>query len=133
MSGLSREQVLDAVNHMFGRCGKRVVSIHMFNNYLSKPSENRIPAWLVHGIAMVCASDEPVRPLLRSGSVIVGAEEQTELLLGKVDQQIRDMQALKRAVARQLRLKRNGGGEEKSGKRGEEGKKGAERGGETPS
>ena len=52
-SGLSREQVVDEINTYFGRTEegakaneptcRRPLSIHMLNNYLSKPTEYPIP------------------------------------------------------------------------------------------
>jgi hypothetical protein len=107
-SGKSREQILDAINSQFHKvdgdpAGKKPLTINMFNNYLSKPTENRIPVWLLYGIAAVTGSLKPFRPLVAGlGGKIITSVEETELLLGKLEQHIRDGATLKRQLQREL-------------------------------
>jgi len=46
-SRMSRDELVDAINAYFGASNKsRRLSIHMFNHYLSKPTEYPMPAVL---------------------------------------------------------------------------------------
>jgi hypothetical protein len=109
-SGMSREQVLDRANALFGRCGKapdeskRPVSIHVFNNYLSKPTETRLPLWLLFATCAVTHDVGPLEHLIgKLGGVVITEDEQTELLLGKLDRNIRAGMKLKRDLINQMR------------------------------
>ncbi len=87
-SGLSREQVLDRVNKLLGRSGseesKRPISIHMFNNYLSKPRDFTIRYTIIKAIARITGSKRIVEAFVKDQSLIViGADDQIELWLGK--------------------------------------------------
>lgn len=130
-SGLSREEVLGRVNRHFGRSGddkkdgsregraagspvdprmtgtqsdpKRPLSINMFNNYLSKPGEIKLPVWVVYGISLATGSLRPFRALVAGlGGKVISANEETELLLGKLEQHIREGAAIKRQLQREL-------------------------------
>jgi hypothetical protein len=105
-SGMSREQVLDEINRRFGRTGedgRKPLSIHMFNNHLSKPQESRVPAWLVWAVCRATGSLAPFRVQVEAlGGVVAAAEEETELLFGKLERHIRQLQAAKRSLARRL-------------------------------
>ena len=46
-TGLSREQIVDGINDYFGWTGKKQLSIHTLNNYIAKPVERPIPAYLL--------------------------------------------------------------------------------------
>lgn len=111
-AGMSRAQVLDKVNAMFGWVdnmedeAKRPTTIKQFDNYLSKP-EVLITTWLVYGI---CAATQDLRPIEhlvgKLGGAVIGPEERMEVVLGKLDRNIRACQRLKREVLQQMR--RNG-------------------------
>lgn len=107
---MSREQVVDAINEYFGRSadnddGRNPLSIHMLNNYLSKPVEYPIPTYYVYAIQVVTDSFEPTRVLVEpmDGKVISGSEVR-QMALGKLDETITEMQRLKR----ELKGKRHG-------------------------
>lgn len=113
-SGMSREQVLDRANALFGRSGtraddeaKRPLSLNMLNNYLSKPTETVLPPWVMHAICEVTNDIGPYQwAVAKLGGVIISGEERKEMLLGKLDQNIRAGQRLKRELLQQMR--RNG-------------------------
>jgi len=121
-SGLSRDQVLDRINELFGRNGpetaagpddlnngSKPLSLPMFNHYLSKPHEYKIQPWLLQGICRVTGSLEPLEPLVSPlGARIVSAEETTELMLGKLEAQIRESRRLKTQLAKQLAARQAG-------------------------
>jgi hypothetical protein len=99
-SGLSREAVVDAVNDFFGwpRDDKRKgLSIHIFNHYLSKPTEYPIPAVYLPPIQKITHSLEPAGVLVEpEGGSVITREERQELALGKLDNAIQEMQRLKK-------------------------------------
>jgi len=82
---------------------KRPLSINMFNNYLSKPGEIKLPVWVVYGISLATGSLRPFRALVAGlGGKVISANEETELLLGKLEQHIREGAAIKRQLQREL-------------------------------
>jgi len=95
-SGLSREQAVDAINEHFG---DKKLSIHMFNNYLSKPIRYPIPSFYIYAIQHVTDSLEPTQALAESmdARVISGAEVR-QMNLGKLDETILEMQRLKKEL-----------------------------------
>ena len=107
-SGLSRPQVAEGINGFFGwtepkqdkKNGEnpnRFLSIHMFNHYLSKPVEYPIPAPYLFALCHVTGSLEPYRVMVKAAEGdIVTKEEKQELLLGKMEKAILDMQKLKK-------------------------------------
>jgi hypothetical protein len=87
-SGLSREQILERVNGLLGRTGendsKRPISIHMFNNYLSKSHEFPIRYTLIKAIAKITRSKRIAQVFVRDLSmVVIRTDDQIELWLGK--------------------------------------------------
>ena len=96
---MSREQVVDAINEYFGREKGKKLSIHMFNHYLSKPTEYPIPTFYIYAIQQVTGSLEPTRALAEAmdARVITGAEVR-QMALGKLDETISEMQRLKREL-----------------------------------
>jgi len=66
-SGMSREEMVDAINAYFGvdRKGKRL-SIHMFNNHLSKPAGYPLPAVYIFAIQHITGSLETIEALAKS-------------------------------------------------------------------
>ncbi len=85
-TGLSREQVVDAINEYFGRTegGAKEdepkcfnpLTINTFNNYLSKPTEYKIPAFYLFAIQHICNSPCMAKVLAENegAKVLVGSE-----------------------------------------------------------
>ena len=102
-SNLSREQVVDGINAYFGRApkndGKKPLTIHMLNNYLSKPVQYPIPTYYIYAIQHVTGSLAPARALVEplDARVITGVEVR-QMALGKLDETIQEMQRLKREL-----------------------------------
>ena len=97
-SGLSREQMVDAINGYF--CdNKKKLTIHMFNNYLSKPILYPIPSFYIFAVQHITESLEPVQALAdpMDARVISGAEVR-QMQLGKLDETILEMQRLKKEL-----------------------------------
>ena len=94
-SGLSREQVVDAINDYFGRtlegskadpptC-RRPLTINMFNNYLSKPTEYPIPAYYEYAIQAVTESIEPSSTILAArGATVASGKDLRHQTMGKI-------------------------------------------------
>jgi len=108
-SGKSRDQVVDAVNAYFGRTEagaqadpptcRRPLTIHMFNNYLSKPADYPIPAYYLYAIHRVTRSLEPASTLVApEGARVATGEELRQLNLGKLEENIAEMRRLKKEL-----------------------------------
>lgn len=102
--GLSREQMVDAVNDYFGwpkgeaPKGKNL-SIHMFNHYLSKPARYPMPAYLIFAIQRITNSLEPTKTLAETEDAkVISGDEVRQMALGKLDDTIIEMQRLKREL-----------------------------------
>ncbi|MDY6971080.1 MAG: hypothetical protein SV775_02010 [Thermodesulfobacteriota bacterium] len=108
-SGMSREEVVDRINEYFGwtanNKGKHL-SIHMFNHHLSKPAQYPIPAPLLYAIHHVTGSLAPCRSFAEAedGDVIT-QDEKKELMLGKMETAVYEMQRLKRELRGKTRKK----------------------------
>lgn len=110
-SGLSREQLVDGINAYFGRtvegagkeppeC-KRPLSIHMLNNYLSKPADYPIPAYYLFAIHRVTRSLEPASVIVAAeGAKVASRGELKDMALGKVDRLMEEMRALRKEIKR---------------------------------
>jgi hypothetical protein len=105
-SGMSREQLVDAINSYFGRSNggaetdppacRRPLTIHMLNNYLSKPCEYPIPAYFLFAIHQVTGVIEPGATIIAAAGGQVATLEEVRLLqLGKLEQTIDEMQRLR--------------------------------------
>jgi hypothetical protein len=117
-SGLSRDQVVDAVNEYYGwgneitdsrfeisedKKTKKALSIHIFNHYLSKPYEYPIPAYLIFAIQKITGSLTPCRVFAEAEDAqVISGDEKRALTLGKLDETITEMQMLKK----ELRVRR---------------------------
>ncbi|MGD8388796.1 MAG: hypothetical protein PVG49_16740 [Desulfobacteraceae bacterium] len=108
-SGLSRQQVVDAVNILYGwpadspkKSGEkkpRHLSIHMFNHYLSKPVEYPIPSYLIFAIQRVTSSLVPCIAFAEAeGAQVISGDEVRQMRLGKLDDTLIEMQRLKKAL-----------------------------------
>jgi len=108
-SGLSREEVVDGVNAFLARslegtetdppsC-RRPLTLNMLVKYLCKPDEAPIPAYYLIAIMYVTESLEPARALVEPmGARVVDRYEARQLALGKIDQNIAELQQLKRKL-----------------------------------
>jgi hypothetical protein len=97
-SGLSREQLVDEINSYYNF---NKLSIHMFNHYLSKPAEYPIPGYLIYGIQRITGSLEPCRTLADSeGAKVITGDEVRQMTLGKIDENILELQRLKKELRR---------------------------------
>jgi len=115
-TGMSREQMVDAVNGYFGwaekvqsskfkvQSSKDPLSIHMFNHYLSKPVEYPLPAFLIFAIQRIAESLELARVFAEAeDGKVISKGEVRQWALGKLDEHIMEMQRLKK----ELRLRRS--------------------------
>jgi len=111
---MSRDQVVDEINAWFGRTEEGVLSdpptcrkpltIHMLNNYLSKPVEYPIPSYYICAIQSITGSFEPVNVMVSSdGARVATGAELRQLALGKIEQNIDEMQKLRKQIRGNLR------------------------------
>jgi len=108
-SGMSRDQVVDGINTYFGRSEagaaedppvcRKPLSIHMFNNYLSKPTEYPMPAYYLYAVHHVTGSLEPAETIVsaENAKVATGAEIR-QMKLGKLEQILIETQRLKQEM-----------------------------------
>lgn len=113
-TNMSREQMVDAINGYFGwrppakigpeLNGKRkFLSIHMFNHFLSKPMEYPMPAFYIFAIQRITESLELARIFAEvEEAKVICKDEERQLIVGKLDDHILEMQRLKK----ELRLRR---------------------------
>lgn len=105
-AGLSREQLLDGINAYFGRSDegaekdppecRKPLTIHMLNNYLSKPCEYPIPAYYLYAIHHVTGIIEPAATIVAAAGGQVATSEEIRLLqLGKLEQTLDEMRRLR--------------------------------------
>ena len=105
-SHLSREQLVDGINAYFGRSEeaadldpptcRKPLTIHMLNNYLSKPCEYPIPAYYLYAIHYVTGIIEPAATIVAAaGGQVATAEEVRLLQLGKLEQTLDDLRHLR--------------------------------------
>ena len=97
--GKSREEMVDAINHFFCATEKDSwhLSIHMFNHYLSKPTEYPMPAAIIYAIQHITGSQEITSSFAKAeGARVISGEEVRELAIGKIDDAIAEMQRLKK-------------------------------------
>ncbi len=108
-SGMSRDQLMDGINAYFGRSEegatadpplcRKPLTIHMLNNYLSKPNEYPIPAYYLYAIHRVTGIIEPGATIVAAeGAQVATAKEVRLLQLGRLDQTIAEMQTLKKQL-----------------------------------
>lgn len=108
-SDLSRDQVVDCINEYFGRnledakkdegiC-RKPLTIHMFNNYLSKPAEYPIPAYYLFAIHHVTESLEPVKAFVEAeGAKIATGAEIRQMALGKLEDHMTEIKKLRKEI-----------------------------------
>ncbi len=110
-SGKSREEVVDDINRYFGwltteraealkKNNRKIpkgehLSIHMFNHYLSKPSEYQIPGALLYAVHYVTDSLEPCKSFAEAvGGDVVYSDEKDDLFVGKLENYSTDLRTL---------------------------------------
>jgi hypothetical protein len=101
-SGLSRDQIVDAINKYFGwdtADKRKCLTLATLNNYLSKPIQYPIPAVIIISIQHICHSLRPTGYFaeLEGGKVITRSEVR-ELSMGKLDAAIKEMQRMKKEL-----------------------------------
>ncbi len=98
LTNKSREEMVDAINAYFGaEEGGYNLSIHMLNNYLSKPNQYHMPAALIFAIQHITGSLETTQIFARAeGAQVISGEEVRKLAIGKLDDAIAEMQRLKK-------------------------------------
>lgn len=98
-SNLSREQWVDKINRFFDWTGKKGLSIHMFNNYLSKPTEYHIPFYLIVAVQKLSRSLEIAAWLAEmEGGKAISSEEIQALNLGKVQSLMAELNNVKKTL-----------------------------------
>jgi hypothetical protein len=108
-SGIPRKQIPDLINAYFGRSkaaadddppgSRNPLSIHMLNNYLSKPAEYPIPAYYLYAIHHITGSLEPAATIVApEGGKIATGQELRQMALGKLEENISEMQKLKKQL-----------------------------------
>jgi hypothetical protein len=105
VSKLSRELLVDGINAYFGRSAtvaddtttcRKPLTIHMLNNYLSKPCEYPIPAYYLYAIHSVTGIIEPAATIVAAaGGQVATAEEIRLMQLGKLEQTLDEMRRLR--------------------------------------
>ncbi len=108
-AGMSVEQVAASVNTVFsfgdGETTANPVSVAVLRNYLSKPTTNRLPIWVVLAICIVTGNHSPFDAVVRRrGLTVIDSREQLHLTLGVLNDKFREIGAAKRKVERQIRL-----------------------------
>ena len=108
-TGMSRDQVVDAINAYFGRTDegakadpptcRKPLTIHMLNNYLSKPIEYPLPAYYLYAIHRVTGSLLPAEAIVSvEGAKVATGKEIRQLTLGKLEDSITEMQRLRKEL-----------------------------------
>lgn len=108
-TGMSREQLVDAINAYFGRSEegaasdpptcRKPLTIHMLNNYLSKPTEYPIPSYYLYAIHHVTGSLAPADAIVAAeGAKVASGTELRQMTLGKLEESIAEMQRLKKEL-----------------------------------
>jgi hypothetical protein len=110
-TGLSREQVVDRINKYFGRTKKgckgdnpicfKLLTISMLNNYLGKPLEYKLPAYLIFAFNEVTKSlIIPETFVKMMGGEVLRAEEVKSHTLIKIQKNIDELGKLKKQLAK---------------------------------
>lgn len=108
-AGLNVEQVVDSINRLItfgdGDTTANPVSLAVMRNYLSKPTTNRLPVWILFGVCAVTRDHGPLSFIARRlGKTIIDSQEQLHLMLGVLNDKYHEIGTAKRKVEKQLRL-----------------------------
>jgi len=108
-SDLSRDQVVDGINDYFGRnhedaakeegiC-RNPLTIHMLNNYLSKPAECPMPGYYLFAIHHITDSLEPAKVFVEAeGAKIATGGEIRQMAIGKLEEHLIEIKKLKKEL-----------------------------------
>jgi hypothetical protein len=108
--GKSRLEMVDAVNRHYGWPTTSEVeamterpadhlSLHMFNHYLSKPTEYRMPGGMLFAIIRITGSLTPLAGMAECvGGDVVTRAERDDLILGKAEQAQYELSQLTRRI-----------------------------------
>jgi hypothetical protein len=107
----SRDEIVERINAYFGRTKegaaeepptcRNPLTIHMLNNYLSKPISNPIPAYYLYAIHHVTGCLAPAETIVAAeGARVATGSEIRQMTLGKLEENIAEMQRLKRELKR---------------------------------
>jgi len=105
-SGMSRDQLVDAINDYFGRTNdgadadpptcRKPLTINQLNHYLSKPCEYPIPTYYLFAIHRVTGVIEPGATIVAAAGGQVATSEEINLLqLGKLEATLDEMRRLR--------------------------------------
>lgn len=100
-SDLSRQQIVDRINDYFGWAPKstKKLTIHMFNHYLSKPVQYPIPSFYIFAFQRVTESLGLCQAFAEAeGAQVISGDEKRALTLGKIDENILELQRLKKEL-----------------------------------
>ncbi|MFH2064951.1 MAG: hypothetical protein ABIK15_07125 [Pseudomonadota bacterium] len=126
-SGLSREQLVDEINAYFGRTKagaveqppededgepippvcRRPLTIHMLNNYLSKPADCPIPAYYLFAIHHITRSLAPAEEFVKAegGKVATGVEIR-QMQIGKLQANLEEGRMIMKELKKHITVKR---------------------------
>ena len=107
--GGSRDQLVDEINKFFGRSesaakadpptSRNPLTIHMINNYLSKPTEYPMPAYLLVAIHHVTGHLYPAEAIVGyEGAKVATGVELRHMTLGKLEESLSELTRLKREL-----------------------------------
>lgn len=75
------------------------LSLHMFNHYLSKPTDYKMPGAILFGVIRATRSLEPIRAIAAAvGGDVLSQDEKDELLLGKMEKAVYEMNRLSKEL-----------------------------------
>ena len=111
-TGLSREQIVDAINTRFAfgesEGTANPITIHLLNNYLSKPTLNRMPLHVLTAICGITASHGPLDVIAKKlGLSIITWMERLHVQLGKADELTRHLAATKGSIRKEIGILRS--------------------------
>ncbi len=108
-SGYSRAEIVDLINEYFNRTEKgateeppaclKPLTISMFDSYLSKPTQYRIPAYYLFAIQSVCNTLDPSKIFVEAmGGEVITSEESQQLTIAKVQDAQRKLKVLEKEL-----------------------------------
>lgn len=111
-TGLSREQIVDAINTRLtfsdSEGTANPITIHLLNNYLSKPTLNRMPLHILKAICGITANHGPIDVFVRRlGLSVITDIESMHTELGKLDELTRHLAVTKGSIRRKIGIMRS--------------------------
>ena len=100
-SGFSRDQMVDEINQYFGWTGKKTITIHMLNHYLSKPAQYPIPAFYLFAIQHITGALDPTMTLAEAEDArVISGDEVRQMAMGKLDDALKEIRRLKKELGK---------------------------------